>query len=90
MANAPDRETIHREIDTGAEEPGAQIADAVAAIEGKEPTELATTYECVDGVLDNIFSNPPSPAAQMQVTFSYEGYRITVEQDGDATFVKTK
>lgn len=88
MENTPESDIIHRAIDTDAEEPGVQVAEAVADIEGKESTDLTTTYECTDGVLNNIFSNPPSPDAQMQVTFSYEGYRITIEQNGDAKFVK--
>lgn len=90
MTNSPESEIIHREIDTDTEEPGVQVAEAVADIEGKESTDLTTTYECVDGVLDNIFSNPPSPDAQMQVTFSYENYRVTIEQNGGAKFVKTE
>ena len=88
MKNTPESEIIHQTIDTDAEEPGVQVVEAVADIEGKESTDLTTTYECIDGVLNNIFSNPPSPDAQMQVTFSYEGYRITIEQNGGAKFVK--
>lgn len=86
----PEREIIHRELDTDVADPALQVAEAVAEIEGKDTTELASMYGCVDGVLDNIFTNPPAPEAQMMVKFSYETYRITIEQDGSATFVKTE
>lgn len=88
MEEQPESEFVHRELDTDAENPGVQVAQAVADIEGKESTEFANMNERVDGVLKDIFSNPPSPDAQMQVKFSYEEYRITVEQNGDAEFVK--
>jgi len=47
-------------------------------------------YDCIDGMLDELFSNPPAPESQMEVEFSYETYRITVEQNGAAKFVKTR
>jgi len=37
-----------------------------------------------------VFDEPPEPEAQVEMTFGYEGYRITVEQNGDAQFVKTE
>lgn len=60
------------------------------ALERVDSTELPTIYDCVDGMLDELFSNPPAPEAQMEVTFSYHRYRITVEQNGNAKFVKTE
>lgn len=66
------------------------MADAIAAVDGKEMTDLTRMYDRVDGILDNLFSGPPSSQAQMQVTFTYESYRITIEQDGTAKLVKTE
>lgn len=88
MANHPENGITHRELETDADHPGVQVASVVADIEGKEPTDLTKMHDCVDGVLTDLFSNPPSPNAQMLIKFSYEGYRITVEQDGDAKFSK--
>lgn len=90
MSNQPEREIVTRELDTDAENPGVEVAQAVADIEGTDSTDLSAIYGWVDGILDNLFSNPPSPEAQMEIAFSYEGYRITVHQDGTAKFVKTK
>lgn len=89
MSDDPESQIIHRELDTDIENPGAEIAEIVQEIEGKETTDLSTIYECVDGVLDHVFSTPPSPRAQMKIEFTYEAYRITVHQDGEATFRKT-
>lgn len=90
MKEHPENEIIHRELDSEQEEPGVQIAETIAEIEGKEITDLDSMYDCVDGVLNDIFSTPPSAGAQMEVVFSFEGYRITIEQSGEVTFVKTE
>lgn len=79
---------IYRELDTDGREPALQIAEIVADLEGEDVNDLSSAWDCIDHVLDHVFSNPPSPAAQVQITFSYEGYRITVGQSGRATFVK--
>ncbi len=88
MGEGTEDEIIHRELDTDIEEPVVQIAEVVAELEDKPMEELTTTYHHLDHVLDYVFQNPPVPEAQVQITFSYEGYRITVEQDGSAKFVK--
>jgi hypothetical protein len=47
-------------------------------------------YEVTDHVIDNIFSTPPAAEAQFEVSFSYEGYRITLEQNGSMQLLKTE
>ena len=89
MEGPPKSDIVHRELDTTLEEPAVQIAEIVAELEDESPTELVNMYGCIDGVLDNVFSTPPSPEAQLQIEFSYEGYRVTVDQDGTARFLKT-
>ena len=89
MEKDPDTRIIRRELDTDADNPAVEVAEAVADIEDTEATELANMYDCVDGMLDELFSAPPADEAQMAICFSYSGYRITVEQDGLAEFVKT-
>lgn len=88
MAENNESEIIHRQLDPETDSPAVAVAEAVADIEGKEADELKTTYDCVDGTLDELFSTPPSPEAQIEITFTYEGYRITVEQDRSAKFVR--
>ena len=88
MTDDTESDVTHRQLDTTAESPATEVANAVADIEGKEVTDLSSTYACIDGVLANVFSNPPSSEAEMQIKFNYESYRITVEQDGNAKFEK--
>ena len=84
-ANAPG-DAVERRLDTDGE-PATAVVEAVAELRGVDPTELDSIYGCIDHVLDHIFSNPPVPDAAVSVTFSYEGFRITVDQDGTARFV---
>lgn len=90
MTNGQSGEIIHRNLDTDAGNPAIEVVGAVADIEGRNATELTAVHDCIDGILDELFSNPPAPESQAVVEFSYEAYRITVEQNGRATFVKTE
>jgi len=87
MSDQLDQEIIPRELSTDTETPAVQIAEIVAELEGKDTCDLTTMYDHVDHVLEHIFSDPPVPEAQIEITFTYEGYRVSVEQDGFAEFV---
>lgn len=88
MANSPDDEIVHRNLDTEMGEPVTQVAEIVADLEDKRHEDLKPAYEQIDSVLEEIFSNPPRPEAQVEIVFTYEGYRITVEQDGSTRLVR--
>lgn len=90
MENDPDRSVVRRQLSTDEGNPGPRIAAIVADLEDREMTEMATMYDCVDGILEHLFSDPPAEEARMRVEFSYEGYRITVEQDGLVELVGTE
>lgn len=83
-----DGEVIHTELDTDADRPAIELAKVIADSEGVAHTDLTTMYSVVDDMLVHLFENPPSPEAQMEVTFSYEGYRVTVEQNGRVELIK--
>ncbi|MFC7020580.1 MULTISPECIES: HalOD1 output domain-containing protein [Haloarcula] len=87
--NSPSDEIAHRQLEVNQHKPSVQIAKIVADLEGKQPEELTPTYEHLGNTIDEIFSNPPVRGAQVGITFSYEGYRIIIEQNGSAQFVKT-
>lgn len=87
MTETHDDEIVHREFDTDREEPAIAIAEVVAELEGTPVEDLAPTYDRIDGMLSNLYANPPASEAQMTVEFTYSGYRITVEQSGAAEFV---
>jgi hypothetical protein len=86
MAHRTDSDVVRRTLDTDAEEPTTEIIKALADIEGKDETQLGALWNCTDGVLENLFSDPPSPDAEMQVSFTFEGYRISVHQNGQVLF----
>ncbi|WP_262177955.1 HalOD1 output domain-containing protein [Haloarcula laminariae] len=88
MTETHNDEIVRRELDTDIEEPAIGIAEVVAELEGISVTELPATYNCIDGMLSELYSNPPEPEAQMTVEFTYGGYRITVEQSGTAEFIR--
>ncbi|WP_323675752.1 HalOD1 output domain-containing protein [Halorubellus sp. PRR65] len=80
-------EIHHRELDPDGEAPATQVASTVASLSERDQEGLQSAWERFDHVVDEIFENPPAPEAQVEVRFTYEGYRITVEQDGHARFV---
>lgn len=88
MANDPDGTIIRRELDTDADNPAVTVAQTVADIEGTDATDLPSMYDCIDGMLDELFSTPPAPEAMMEISFNYANYRITVSQNGVAEFVR--
>lgn len=88
MGDSHDGEIVHRELNTNRENPAVEIAEAVADMEDRAVDELPTTYECIDGMLAEIYGNPPAPEAQIEVEFTYADYRITVDQTGGAEFVQ--
>jgi hypothetical protein len=88
MTEQHEDEIVHRTLETERDEPLVQVAEIVADFKEVDADTLDSAYRKVDHLLDNVFSDPPSPDAQVQITFSYEGYRITVEQNGEAKFVK--
>lgn len=75
-----------RTFDTDKNQPTVDITETVAELRDVESDELSPLYDSIDHVVDNIFSEPPRPEADVEVSFNYEGYRIAVRQDGHATF----
>ena len=78
----------HYEFDPSENEPTYIIVETIADLEGVDSDQLPSLYDTIDHMVDNLFSNPPIPKAQVQVSFTYAGYRITLNQDGSATFLK--
>src|SRR6056297_1202033 len=81
-----DARTVTREFDTDQTDPNVAVVSALAEIEGVPVEELPPLYDCIDHILERLYSNPPADEAAVQITFTYNDYRITVEQDGAARF----
>lgn len=88
MTGDNDADIVHRELETEREEPAVQVAEIVADLKDTDARELSSIWSCIDHALDNVFSDPPAPEMQIEIPFNYEGFRITVEQDGAARFVE--
>lgn len=87
-SNEGEMAAVHWEFDTEKEDPGVDVAEVIAELEGRESTDLSALYDTIDHMIGQLFAEPPSPEAQAVLQFSYEGYRITLNQDGRATFMK--
>lgn len=87
-ADELEREVVYRQFDPNDCTPETDVVSAVADLEDKDPTALTPLYPTIDDVISNIFAEPPAPESQVEITFTYEGYRITIHQDGKAEFVK--
>lgn len=76
----------HRNIREGESNPQTALARALADLKGVEVTDLKQLYACIDHLVEQLFQSPPPADANAELTFSYEGYRITVFQDGHTVF----
>lgn len=84
---------VHRDLFEGerpddANAPAIDVAEIVAELEGRDATDISALYDTVDHLVEHLFSTPPPLEAQCMLEFTYEGYRITLTQDGHATFMK--
>jgi hypothetical protein len=87
-ANTAEATIFQQDVDPSDGEPNYQVLQAVAEVEGVDVTELPSMYERIDHMLDELFSEPPTAEAQVEITFSYHGYRITADQEGQITLRK--
>ncbi|SEW24620.1 HalOD1 output domain-containing protein [Halobacterium jilantaiense] len=76
-------------------EPDPQTAEydlltVLADHEDIEMDDLPSLYSVVDQFVGGMFDDPPSESAQLEMTFSYAGYRITVTPGGHVTMVPVK
>jgi len=89
---ASDRETdiVYAEITPDPSTAEYDLLELIADMESVEIEELPSLYTEVDHFVEKLFDEPPSPDAQLEVQFSYAGYRITIAQDGQVKFVPVK
>ncbi|WIV67371.1 HalOD1 output domain-containing protein [Natrialbaceae archaeon AArc-T1-2] len=67
--------------------PSTKVVEAVADELDVEPIELETPLaEAIEtDALDHLFKGPGDSVV---ISFSYYGYRVTVEEDGDVTLTE--
>ncbi|RQG96479.1 HalOD1 output domain-containing protein [Natrarchaeobius chitinivorans] len=78
-----------QELDTDRDAPATQIVETIAALENADPIELSPVYDCIDDLVADLLSPPPSDEADANLAFTYHGYRVHVQQDGTATILRS-
>ena len=85
-----DGKIITASIDPNPETAEYDLLAIVAELEGVEITDLPSLYDHVDHFVERLYETPPSAKAQLELSFSYAGYRITLLQGGDVTLMNVK
>jgi len=78
---------FHRDLFDHGDEPAHELVSIIAELKRVEQDELDPLYNWADHLIDQLYSTPPPARAQGIVKFSYEGYRITLYQDGHAVIM---
>jgi ATP-dependent DNA ligase len=86
--NEAEMAATHWEINTSDQEPGVDIAAIIAELDDRDLEDMPPVYDTLDHMIDTLFSDPPAPDAQAVLEFTYDGYRVNLNQDGHATFMK--
>ncbi|NIC01084.1 HalOD1 output domain-containing protein [Halobacterium sp. R2-5] len=83
-----DAAVFHRSIfEEPAEDPSTELVKIIADLKGVEHDEMDPLYSWVDGLISSLYSSPPPAEAQGIIEFTYEGFRITLYQDGQAVIM---
>lgn len=77
--------TYVRNLTQGHVSPTQALLQCVAEIKGVDgPLELTPLHSTIGDRVERFYADPPSPDASAEFTFTYEGLRITLKQDGNA------
>jgi hypothetical protein len=82
--------TVRTQITPDEEAAEFDFLEIVAELEGREMDELPSLYTEVDHLLETLFQTPPSQQSQVKISFSYAGYRITIDQQGGIELIPVK
>lgn len=67
-----------------------ELLRVIADLGGVDIESLPSFYEQVGHFVEMLFQRPPAPEAQMEISFSYVGYRVRVTQTGQVTVIEVK
>ena len=85
-----DEDTARVRIEPNSESAEYELLAIVAELGDTDIESLPSFYEQAGHFVEMIFQNPPAPEAQMEISFSYAGYRIRITQLGQVTILKVK
>ncbi|RXK49043.1 HalOD1 output domain-containing protein [Halorientalis pallida] len=88
----PDEETgiIFTRMSPDPETAEFEFIELISSVEGAPVEELPLLYDEVDHLVERLFETPPSLDAQVEISFSYSGYRITINRSGDVKLIPVK
>jgi hypothetical protein len=90
VAADDEADIVRASIDPDPQSAEHDLLELIAESEGKAIEELPSFYTQVDHFVEMLFEQPPSPESQMQLSFSYAGYRVTINQRGEVTLLNVK
>lgn len=76
--------TFHRNLRDNDMQPVVSLLYTLAEIKGVDETDLPPLHQSVGDLVECFFRSAAEATAEL--TFSYEGYRITIYQDGHVVF----
>jgi hypothetical protein len=76
---------VRTTIDPDASTAEFDLLQIIADRENVEIEELPSFYTQIDHMVESLFKDPPSPEAQIELDFTYAGYRIRLTQTGEVT-----
>lgn len=79
---------FHRQVASEAEEANERLLRLIANLENCDVTDLPPLYDQIDHMVEHLFTEPPPADAQVELKFTYHGYRIELDQSGDVTLMK--
>lgn len=78
----------HRSIFEKPEDrPSTELVKEIADLKGVKHEQMDSLYSWADGLISSLYSSPPPAEAQGMIQFTYEGFRITLYQDGQAVIM---
>ncbi|WP_136717621.1 HalOD1 output domain-containing protein [Halorientalis salina] len=86
--DSPDADIAHRRVSTDPDEADYEFLELVAELEGCDVTALPPMHPRIDDIVSEVFSDPPSADAQVEVQFSYFGYRVEMDQAGNVSLMR--
>lgn len=81
---------VERRISPDADSSEYDFLAIIAELEGVDITELPSLYREVDHMVEALYETPPSADAQIEIAFSYAGYRVRMDQAGSVEALKVK
>lgn len=74
----------HIDVEIDREEPEIPFAEVVADLRGTHSGDLAPISSELDGLVRDVLLSPPPEQTQAEISFTYEGFRVTLYHDGHA------